>query len=84
MYCLMIDSGAPPQETARWDGDPGADGECGWVGDEQVQVVGFAVELDQLDAELRADGVQGVLSQKVGMSPVNTARRNLVTNTRCA
>ena len=27
------------------------DGECGWVGDEQVHVVGFAVELDPLGIE---------------------------------
>ena len=93
MYCLMMDSGAPSQETAKWDGDQGCPrmrartqrpvNSCrtawavrsfrrctsveiamvAWVGDEQVHVVGFAVELDQLDIEIGAHGAHGVLGE---------------------
>lgn len=89
MYCLIIDSGAPPQETAKLDGDQwcprvradtdtgelgahrvsraafealGKNGnrERGRVGHPPVHVVGFAVELDQLDTEDAADARHGV------------------------
>lgn len=56
--------------------------QSGWIRDRQVHVVGFAVELDQLDIELVADLTDG--SVKVSMASVNTPRRYLVTNTRCA
>ena len=36
---------------------------CGRVGDEKVHVVGFAVELDQLDIEIGAHVVHGVLGE---------------------
>jgi len=56
---------------------------CGQVGDEKVHVVGFGVELDQLDIEIGAHVVHGVLA-KVRISSVTTGRRYLVANTRCA
>ena len=83
----MIDSGAPAQETAKWDGDRGgraagaftANGvggaaafeslhqggapQGGRVCDEQVHVVGFAVELSQLRIELGADRAHEVLAE---------------------
>lgn len=36
-------------------------GECGRIGDQQVDMVGFAVELDQLDVEVRAHTAHGAL-----------------------
>ena len=56
---------------------------CGQVGDEKVHVVGFAVELDQLDIEIGAHVVHGVLGEGEDSS-ANTGRRYLVANTRCA
>lgn len=37
--------------------------ECGRVRDQYVEVVGFAVELDQIDIELGADGAHGGFSE---------------------
>jgi hypothetical protein len=34
-----------------------------WIGDQQMHVVGFAVELDQLDIEFGAHGTHGVLAE---------------------
>ena len=56
---------------------------CGQVGDEKVHVVGFAVELDQLESRSELTLCM-VFSAKVRISSVNTGRRYLVANTRCA
>jgi len=65
----------------------------GWrVSDQQMHVVGFAVELHQLDSELGAHRMQGVLTKDErrvqvfvrSVMSVNSLRRNLVMNTRCA
>ena len=92
MYCLMMHRGAPPQETAKWDGDQGCPRmrartqrpvnsclpayavrpfsrctsvEIAKAGGRRgpVHVVGFAVELDQLDIEIGAHGAHGVLGE---------------------
>ncbi len=34
-----------------------------WIGDQQMHVVGFAVELDHLDIEFGAHGTHGVLAE---------------------
>ena len=54
----------------------------GWIGDVQVHVIGFAVELDSLDAS-SAHTLRVVCSQKVSMASVNTGPRYVVTKTRC-
>ena len=54
----------------------------GRVGDEQVQMVGFAVELNQLDIELNAHAAPWWSRVLVSMASVNTGRRDNVTNTR--
>ncbi len=36
--------------------------ERGWIRDQEVNVVGFAVEFDQLSAQVGAHGAQGVLA----------------------
>ena len=43
----------------------GQNGNCqgGWIGQQKVDVVGFAVELHQLDVELGADRTHGVLAE---------------------
>ena len=46
---------------------------------EQMHVVGFAVEPDQLDIQVGAHGVRMVCSHWGSMSSVNTGRRYLVT-----
>ena len=53
------------------------------MGDEQVYVVSLAVELDQLDSEVTKTP-RMVCSQYVSTASVNTWRRYVVTNTRCA
>lgn len=62
----------------------GGDRQRGRVGDQQVHVVGFAVELDQIDAQISAHTSHMVCSAKVSMVSVNTFRRYFVTNTRWA
>ena len=52
------------------------------VGDEQVDVVGFAVELDSLDASW-AQTLRTVCAQQVSVASVNGGRRSVVTKTRC-
>ena len=48
---------------------------AGWVGRRQrVQVVGLAVELDELGVEFGAHGADGVLAT-VGIASVTTGRR---------
>ena len=54
--------------------------QSGRIQDEQVHVVGLAVELDQLDAQV----VRVVFSVRVSIASVNSGRRYLVTNTRRA
>ena len=65
-------------ETLHQDGDR----QDGRVGDKQVHVVGFAVELDSSTSS-SAQTARIACSQKVSTSLVNTGRRYLV-NTRCA
>jgi len=78
MYCLMIDRGAPPQETAKYEGGHRCprmrartqtpvyqcgDGQGGRVGDQQMDVVGLAVEFHQFGVELGAHRAHGVLAE---------------------
>jgi hypothetical protein len=62
----------------------GGDRQSGRVGDQQVHVVGLAVELDQLDIELGADGGHGGCAECEPCIGEHWARRYFVTNTTCA
>ena len=59
------------------------DRQRGWVGDEQVDVVGFAVELGPTRCRFRCTRCGWCVREKVSMASVNSGRRELVTKTRC-